>query len=39
MLQRAGQVIETQEITVDPNSIPKPVKKKGFLTMLSDFRG
>ncbi len=30
MLQRAGQVIETQEITVDPNSIPKPVKKKVF---------
>lgn len=30
MLQRAGQVIETQEITIDPNSVPKAVKKKVF---------
>lgn len=30
MLQRAGQVIETQEVTVDPDSLPKPIKKKVF---------
>lgn len=30
MLQRAGQVIETQEITVDPSLAPKPAKKRVF---------
>lgn len=30
MLQRAGQVIETQEVVVDTDSLSKPVKKKVF---------